>query len=125
MERSTETRLKRGVLKDAALLFLSPVWLIIGVFMLGHPALLALGWGAGAIMLWFSRAWSPGRKLIGTLLSAASLVGMATMSFYVDTETAAEALLAWLVFLLLVLLYMVPSIVSVIYLWRTRARRYV
>lgn len=118
VDRSSEPRLRQGVLKDVALLLLSPVWLIIGVFILSIPAVLPLGWAAGAIMLWLSRCWSPGHKLIGTLLSAASLVGIATMSFHVSPETTADAVLAWLVFLFLVLLYMAPATVSVLYLWR-------
>jgi hypothetical protein len=120
MDRSSERKMRRNVLNDAALLLLSPVWLIIGVFILNIPAVLPLGWIAGVIMLWLSSRWSPGQKVIGTVLSAASFVGMATMSFYVNTEAAAEALLAWLVFLFLVLLYMVPATVSVIYLWTRR-----
>jgi hypothetical protein len=120
-DRSIETGARRGILGDAALLLLSPVWLIIGVFILSFPAFLALGWAAGAIMLWLSRGWSRGQKLIGTGLSAASLLGLGTMSFHVNAATTAEAVLAWLVFLLLVLLYTTPATVSVIYLW-TRSR---
>jgi hypothetical protein len=119
-DRSIDPVARRGVLGDAALLLLSPVWLIIGVLILSIPAVLALGWVAGAIMLWLSRGWSPGQKLIGTLLSAASFVGISTISFHVSPETTAEAVLAWLVFLFLVLLYMAPATVSVIYLGRTK-----
>jgi hypothetical protein len=124
VDRSSEPTLRQGVLKDAALLLLSPVWLIIGIFILGIPAVLALGWAAGAIMLWLSGCWSHGHKLIGTLLSAASFVGIATMSFNVSPETTADSVLAWLVFVFLVLLYMAPATVSVFYLWRTMRLRW-
>lgn len=67
--------IRRGVLKDAALFMLSPIWLIVGLFILGNAVVLGLGWVVGAMVLWLSRGWTAGQKLIGTLLSAAPCSG--------------------------------------------------
>jgi hypothetical protein len=116
--RSEQRTIRRGVLKDAAIFLLSPIWLIVGVFILGNPVVLGLGWVAGAMVLWLSRGWTAGQKLIGTVLSAASLFGIGTMSFTVNPRSTTDALLALLVFVLLVLLYMTPAATSAVYLLR-------
>jgi hypothetical protein len=118
-DRTEQPVVKRGLLKDAALFLLSPIWLIIGVFILGNFVVLAIGWAAGAMMLWLSRGWTTGQKLIGTVLSAASMFGIGTMSFTVNPRSTADAVLAWLLLVLLVLLYMAPAAASVMYLLRS------
>jgi hypothetical protein len=114
---------RRGPLQDTALLFLSPLWLLIGVFVVGMPLLTIAGWVAGAIILWLSRAWRAGEKLIGTLLSAISLIygGMFGVSVSTMDPNELGAALALLSFLLV--LQMVPATVSVTYLWMKLRRR--
>lgn len=107
---------QRGPLQDAALILLSPLWLL-GI-LVGIPPLVIAGWVAGAIMLWLSRAWRAGEKLIGTLLSGVSLIYGGVFGASVRTEDpdgvwAALALLAFLF-----LLQMVPATVGVIFLWK-------
>ena len=112
---------RRGALQDAALILLSPLWLL-GI-LVGIPPLVIAGWVAGAIMLWLSRAWRTGEKLIGTLLSGVSLIygGVVGVSVRTEDPDRVWAALALLVFLLL--LQMVPATIGVIYLWRKlRAR---
>lgn len=120
-ELTRGTPVRRGPLQDAALILLSPVWLL--GFLVGIPPLTFAGWVAGAIMLGLSRAWRTGEKLIGTLLSGVSLIYGGVVGVSVRTEDpdrvwAALALLAFLV-----ILQMVPATVGVIYLWKKlRAR---
>lgn len=112
---------RRGPLQDAALILLSPIWLL--GFLVGTPLLTIVGWVAGAIMLWLSRVWRTGEKLIGTLLSGVSLIygGVVGVSVRTEDPDRVWAALALLVFLLL--LQMVPATIGVIYLWRKlRAR---
>lgn len=111
---------QRGPLQDAALILLSPIWLL--GFLVGIPLLTIVGWVAGGIMLWLSRAWRKGEKLIGTLLSGVSLIyGGVGVSVRTEDPDRVWAALALLVFLLL--LQMVPATIGVIYLWRKlRAR---
>lgn len=112
---------RRGALQDAALILLSPLWLL-GI-LVGIPPLVIAGWVAGAIMLWLSRAWRTGEKLIGTLLSGVSLIygGVFGVSVWTKDPDGVWAALALLAFLFL--LQMVPATVGVIYLWKKlRAR---
>lgn len=112
---------RRGALQDAALILLSPLWLL-GI-LVGIPPLVIAGWVAGAIMLWLSRAWRTGEKLIGTLLSGVSLIygGVFGVSVRTEDPDGVWAALALLAFLFL--LQMVPATVGVIYLWKKlRAR---
>jgi hypothetical protein len=115
--------LRRSPGQDAALLFLSPVWLLVGVFIAGFPPATIAGWVAGAIILWRSRAWRAGEKLIGTVLSGISLIyggifGVSVWTRDLDRVGAALALLSFLF-----VLQMVPATVGVTYLWmKLRAR---
>jgi hypothetical protein len=108
----------RGPVQDAALILLSPLWLLIAGVIVGFPPATIAGWVAGAIMLWLSRAWRVGEKLIGTLLSGVSfayggIFGVSVSTTDPDRVGAALALL-WSV----LLLQMVPATVGVIYLWK-------
>ena len=101
--------------------FCRPLWLL-GI-LVGIPPLVIAGWVAGAIMLWLSRAWRTGEKLIGTLLSGVSLIygGVFGVSVWTKDPDRVWAALALLAFLFL--LQMVPATVGVIYLWKKlRAR---
>jgi FtsH-binding integral membrane protein len=107
---------RRGPLQDAALILLSPLWLL-GI-LVGIPPVVIAGWVGGAIMLWLSRGWRTGEKLIGTLLSGVSLIyggvfGVSVRTEHPDGVWAALALLAFLF-----LLQMVPATVGVVYLWK-------
>lgn len=108
----------RGPAQDTILIFLSPLWLLIAGVIVGFPPATIAGWVAGAIMLWLSRGWSAGEKLIGTLLSGFSfayggIFGVSVWTTDPDQVGAAIAML-WSVFLL----QMVPATVGVIYLWK-------
>jgi hypothetical protein len=107
---------RRGPLQDAALILLSPLWLL-GI-LVGIPPVVIAGWVGGAIMLWLSRGWRTGEKLIGTLLSGVSLIygGVFGVSVRTEDPDGVWAALALLAFLFL--LQMVPATVGVIYLWK-------
>lgn len=109
---------RRGPLQDATLLLLSPLWLLVGTVLVGIPPLTIAGWAAGAMMLWLSRGWRTGEKLIGTLLSGVSLFYGAIIGVSVWTTDPGRvgAAIALLSFLLL--LQMLPATVGVIYLWK-------
>jgi uncharacterized membrane protein len=115
--------IRHSALEDGALILLSPVVMLVAVFV--TPVLL-LGWVVGAIMLWFSRVWTAGEKLIGALLSAASFIwaGIGFNLHINDPEAGYAGVLvavSLLVFFLLV--QMVPATIGVIFLSRRlRAR---
>jgi hypothetical protein len=110
--------LRRSAYEDGALILLSPLVILVAVFV--TPVLL-LGGVAGAIMLWLSRAWTAGEKLIGTLLSGASFI-WAGIGFNIhinDPEAGtAGVVLAVSLLVFFFLVQMVPAIVGVIYLGR-------
>ena len=110
--------LRGSAYEDGALILLSPLVILVAVFV--TPVLL-LGGVAGALMLWLSRAWPAGEKLIGTLLSASSFI-WAGIGFNVhinDPEAGtAGVLVAVSLLAFFLLLQMVPAIVGVIYLRR-------
>lgn len=114
----------REALDEAALILLSPVAIVMGLFI--SPVLLVF-WPIGLILLWSSRAWPAGAKLFGSVLSGVSFVWGGIIGFHFtwrnDGLGAAGVAMAVTLFLLLFLLQMTPSIASVIYLWRTRAPR--
>jgi hypothetical protein len=110
--------LRRSAFEDGTLILLSPLVILVAVFV--TPVLL-LGGVAGIIMLWLSRAWTAGEKLIGMLLSGASFIwagiGFDLQIHDPEAGTAGVVLaVSLLVFFLLV--QMVPAIVGVIYLER-------
>ena len=112
---------RRGPLQDAALIFLSPIWLL--GFLVGIPLLTIAGWVGGAIMLWLSRAWRTGEKLIGTLLSGVSLIYGGVVGVSVRTKDPDRVWAALALLVVLLLLQMVPATVGGVYLWRKlRAR---
>jgi hypothetical protein len=112
--RTREPR-QRGALADGALILLSPVLFPLEVFV-GILPLLALTWVAGAIMLWSSRAWTAGQKLIGTFLSAASFIGISVA--HVETSEPLGMVGAISILLILTVVIAAPAIVGVIYLSR-------
>jgi uncharacterized membrane protein len=110
--------LRRSAFEDGALILLSPLVILVAVFV--TPVLL-LGGVAGAIMLWLSRAWTAGEKLIGTLLSGASFIWAGIgFNIHINDPEAASAGVVVAVSLLafFLLVQMVPAIVGVIYLGR-------
>lgn len=114
IDRTREPR-QRGALADGALILLSPVLFPLEVFVGILPAL-ALTWVAGAIMLWWSRAWTAGQKLIGIFLSAASFIAISVV--HVETSEPLGMVAAIAILLLLSLVIAAPAIVGVIYLSR-------
>lgn len=104
--------------QDAALIFLSPLWLLIAGLIVGFPPATIAGWLIGAIILWLSPAWRVGEKLIATLLSGITFVygGVLGVSAWTtDSDRVGVALtLLWSIFLL----QMVPATVGVIYVWK-------
>jgi hypothetical protein len=117
IERSNEPRVGPGALEDAALILLSPVLFPLEVFV-GILPVLALTWVAGTIMLWSSRGWTAGQKLIGMILSAASFIAISVA--HVETSEPLGMVAAIAILLVLTLLMATPAIVGVIYLLRTR-----
>jgi hypothetical protein len=117
IDRSSESR-RRSALADAALILLSPVLFPLEIFLGLFPALLVT-WTVGTILLWVSRSWTAGQKLIGMFLSGASL-----LSFMVIHVESAEPLgtgAAFAVLFTLLLMIATPAIVGVVYLSRRRA----
>jgi hypothetical protein len=106
---------QRGALADAALILLSPVLFPLEVFV-GILPVLALTWVAGAIMLLSSRAWTAGPKLIGTLLSGASLFSIIVVRVESAEPVGTGAAIA--VLMMVLLLIATPGIVGVLYLSR-------
>lgn len=108
----------RGPVQDAALILLSPLWLLIAGVIVGFPPATIAGWLAGAVMLWLSRAWRIGEKLIATSLSAITFVygGIFGPSVWTTDPDMVGTAIALLVSVLL--LQMVPATVAVIYLWK-------
>jgi uncharacterized membrane protein len=115
---------RRSALEDGALTLLSPLVILVAVFV--APVLL-LGWVVGAIMLWLSRAWTAGEKLMGMTLSGVSFVWAGIIGFNLqisDPEAGfAGVVLAVSLIGFFLLVQMVPALVGVIYLWRTLRRR--
>jgi HAAS domain-containing protein len=115
---------RRGALEDGALLLVSPLVILVAVFV---APLLLLSWVFGAIMLWLSRAWTAGEKLIGTMLTAVSFIwaGIIGLSVEIrdpDAGSGGIALAVSLVFFLL-LVQMVPAIVGVVFLLKRLGSR--
>jgi hypothetical protein len=111
--------LRRSAFEDGAIILLSPLVILVAVFV--TPVLLLAG-VVGAIMLWLSRAWTAGEKLIGTLLSGASFIwaGIIGLNVQINDPEAGSAgvVLAVSLFVFFLLVQMVPAIVGVIYLGR-------
>jgi hypothetical protein len=114
IDRTREPR-ERSALADGALILLSPVLFPLQVFV-GIFPVLAFSWVAGAIMLWSSRAWTAGQKLIGIFLSAASFIGISVA--HVETSEPLGLAAAIAILLLLTLVIAAPAIVGVVYLSR-------
>jgi hypothetical protein len=110
--------IRRGALEDGALILVSPLVILVAVFV--TPVLL-LGWVVGAIMLGLSRAWTAGEKLIGVLLSGFS-VGAGIIGFSLEIRDpnagTGEFVLAVSLLVFFLLVQMVPAIVGVVYLSR-------
>ena len=108
----------RSPVQDAALILLSPLWLLVAGIIVGFPPATIAGWLAGTIMFWLSRAWRVGEKVIGTFLSGVTFVygGVFGISAWTTDPDRVGVVLAflWSVFLL----QMVPATVGVIYLWK-------
>jgi hypothetical protein len=114
----TARPLRRSAFEDGALILLSPIVILVAVFV--TPVLL-LGGVAGAIMLWLSRAWTAGEKLIGMTLSAASFIWAGIgFNLHINDPEAGHAgvLVAVSLLVLFLLVQMVPAIIGVIYLGR-------
>ncbi len=105
----------RGALRDAALILLSPVLFPIQVFLPIVP-LLILSWLLGVILLWASRAWTAGQKLLGTFLSGISLFAI----MMVNVQLSVGPVAGIVILVAVTAMMMVPGIVGVLYL---RARR--
>jgi hypothetical protein len=105
----------RGALQDAVLILLSPVLFPVQVFLWITP-LLIVGWLVGTILLWVSKAWTAGQKLIGTLLSAVSLFAF----MLVNVQLSVGPVAAIIILLIVTAMMMVPGIVGVLYLSRRR-----
>jgi hypothetical protein len=110
--------LRRSPVQDAALILLSPLWLLIAGVMVGFPPATMAGWLIGAIMLWLSRAWRVGEKLIGTLLSGVTFVYGGIFGVSVSTADPEGVGVALAFFWSVFLLQMVPAAGGVIYLWK-------
>lgn len=110
---SGEPRVRHSALADAALILLSPVLLPLGIF-LGFFPVLPMVWAAGVILLWVSRSWTAGQKLIGMVLSAATLVS--SMVIHVESAEPVGTGAAFAILLALLLLIAMPAIVGVVYL---------
>lgn len=106
---------QRSAGADAALILLSPVLFPLQVFV-GIFPILALSWVTGAIMLWSSRAWTAGQKVIGMFLSATSFFAISVAQVRTSEPLGMVAAIA--ILLLLTLVIAAPAIVGVIYLWR-------
>lgn len=103
----------RGALQDAAMILMSPVLFPIRIFLWITP-LLILSWLAGIILLWVSRAWTAGQKLIGTFLSGVSLFAF----MMVNVQLSVGPVAAIIILLVVTAMMMVPGIVGVVYLAR-------
>jgi uncharacterized membrane protein len=104
-------------LEEGALIALSPLFILLAVLL--TPALL-LGVVVGAILLWLSRAWTPGEKLIGVFLSVASYV-WAGIGFNLEINDPNAGtmgiFLAFAMVAIFLLVQMLPAAIGVIYLW--------
>ena len=114
IDRSGEPR-GRGALADGALILLSPVFFPLELFGGIFPVLVVI-WVMGATLLWVSRAWTAGQKLIGTFLSGASLLSLLVIRVETTEPVGTGAAIAILLFLLV--LIATPAIVGVLYLSR-------
>jgi hypothetical protein len=120
IDRSAEPRVRHSALADATLVFLSPVLYPLEIFLGIFPGIL-IGWTIGVILLWFSRSWTAGQKLIGMLLSGASVVS--SMVIHVESAEPIGTGAAFAILSTLLLLIAMPAIVGVIYLVRRRRPR--
>jgi hypothetical protein len=107
--------IRSGALEDGALILLSPLVILVAVFV--TPVLLVAGI-VGAIMLWLSRAWTAGEKLIGTLLPGVSFVWAGIIGFNVEISDPVGIGLAVSLLFFFLLVQMVPAIVGVVFLLR-------
>jgi CDP-diglyceride synthetase len=114
IDRSGEPR-GRGALADAALILLSPVLFPIQVFVGIFPVLIVV-WAVGAILLWASRAWTAGQKLIGTFLSGASFFSIMVVRVESAEPVGTGASIA--ILMMVLLLIATPGIVGILYLSR-------
>lgn len=117
--RSGEQR-KGGAVGDGALFLLSPLLYPLALFVPIFP-ILAGAWLLGAVMLWASRAWRGGRKLIGTFLTGVSLLALMTVHVVSSEPVGAGAAVAILV--LVILAIAAPGIAGVVYLAKTKRAR--
>jgi hypothetical protein len=110
--------LRRTALEDGALIALSPLLLVVALFV--TPALL-LGVVVGAILLWLSRAWTPGEKMIGMILSVVSYA-WAALGFNLEVHDpeagAVGVFIAFAMVAIILLLQSLPALLGVIYLGR-------
>lgn len=104
-------------LEEGALIALSPLCILLAVLV--TPALL-LCVVVGAILLWLSRAWTPGEKSIGVFLSVASYV-WAGIGFNLEINDpnagTVGIFLAFAMVATFLLVQMLPAAIGVIYLW--------
>jgi CDP-diglyceride synthetase len=114
IDRSGEPR-RRSALADGTLILLSPVLFPIQVFVGIFPVLIVV-WAVGAILLWASRAWTAGQKLIGTFLSGASFFSIMVVRVESAEPVGTGAAIA--ILMMVLLLIATPGIVGVLYLSR-------
>ena len=67
-------------------------WVTIGAILIGGIILPIVGWIAGVVMLWVSRAWTVRDKVIGTLVLPLGLAPALVYSFLVLTLPARKCL---------------------------------
>lgn len=114
IERSGEPG-GRSALAEGALILLSPVLFPIQVFVGIFPVLI-VAWAVGAILLWASRAWTAGQKLVGTLLSGASFFSI--MVVHVESAEPVGIGASIAILMMVLLLIATPGIIGVLYLSR-------